>query len=192
MNIQVEFAKKDLIKKLGCIWKKDINMWHCPIYNTDDNFEKLIALQDAGEIGFTTGRNISYSRCGSYIKKPNEILYTLNTGGPTYCYVICFTREQIYEKVNKFKANKKLKELKEIKETKVDEFDDSDDSDLTTEQLLEKQIMKLKKERINKIDELKQKQIEELEKLEEHYEDELRHLNNCKFRDYDPDIRSWN
>ena len=196
MNICVEFSKKDLVKSLGCRWQNENKRWVCPMYNSDDNFEKLIKLQDLGELGFTKGLKIHSNTVD--FKNTSSVYIRVNTGGPTYAYEVCFTREQIYEKLNEYKNNKK----KFVKLPKVeDEFTDDDLTDLTlgsesvkltTEQLLELKINKLKIERRNKVDELRQQQIEELEKLEEYYEDEIRHLNNCKFRDYDSEIRSFN
>lgn len=187
MNICVEFSKKDLVKSLGCRWQNENKRWVCPMYNTDENFEKLIKLQDLGELGFTKGLKIHPNTVD--FKNTKSVYIKVNTGGPTYCYEVCFTKEQIYEKLNEYKENKK----KFVKLPKAeDEFTDDDLDNLTTEQLLEKRINKLKEERTNKIDELRQQQIEELEKLENYYEDEIRHLNNCKFRDYDSEIRSFN
>ncbi len=173
MNIQVDFSNKDLVKSLGCRWQNENKKWVCPMYNSDENFEKLIKLQELGELGFTKGLKIHPNTVD--FKNTSSVYIRVNTGGPTYAYEVCFTKEQIYEKLNEYKNNKK----KFIKLPKVeDEFTDDDLTELTTEQLHEKKINKLKEEKQNKLDELRQKQIEELEKLEEYYDDEIRHLKN--------------
>ena len=70
----------------------------------------------------------------------------------------------------------------------VDEFIDDIKEDEIKE---DDKITTLKQERQVKFNEMIKRHDEELKKLEEYYIEEETHLNNCKFRDYDQDIRSW-
>ena len=82
------------------------------------------------------------------------------------------------------------KQIIKIPQVKNDSSEE-DPIELTTVQLLDKSMDKLKKEKVIKLNELKIKQIEEYNKLQEYYDDEINHLDCCKYRDYDPEIRSW-
>jgi hypothetical protein len=83
------------------------------MYNSDENFDKLIKLQDLGELGFTKGLKIHPNTVD--FKNTSSVYFRVNTGGPTYAYEVCFTKEQIYEKLNEYKNNKKLNEYKNNK-----------------------------------------------------------------------------
>ena len=100
MEISVEFCNKDLVKKLGCKWlkNKDKNYnWVCPLDNSSKNIEELIKLQDKGTIGFSSGKTTNGNR--KCIE--GEILFRINTGGTTGCFVICLNKKEIYETINK-------------------------------------------------------------------------------------------
>lgn len=99
MNIQTKFENKDLIKSLGCIWEKDIKQWYTPLWNTDENFNKLINLQDEGKIAFidklTSRKNIP--------KLSDKKIYDL--GYKFEEVIICMDKQLIYDKINEYKTN---------------------------------------------------------------------------------------
>ena len=99
MNIMTKYENKDLIKNLGCIWNKDSKLWHCPLWNTDDNFDKLIILQDEGKIAFI-----------DYLTRRHSALFLHNKKTYDYGYqfeevVVCMDKKTIYDKINEYKTN---------------------------------------------------------------------------------------
>jgi hypothetical protein len=99
MNIQTKFENKDLIKNLGCLWDKDTKQWYSPLWNTDANFEKLIALQDEGKLAFID-KLISRKIITTLTDKK---IYDL--GYKFEQVILCMDKELIYQKINNYKTN---------------------------------------------------------------------------------------
>lgn len=183
MEISVEFCNKDLVKKLGCKWlkNKDKNYnWICPFDNSSENIKKLIKLQEQGKIGFKTGKKIE--RNEKCIK--GEILFWVSMGGPTGFFQICLNEKQIYEQINTV--------FRLPKNEDGDLFIAEEEEIPKAEQELNKKIKELTDNKVIKYNEMLKRQEQERLQFEESYNEELTHLNNCKFRDYDQDIRSFN
>jgi hypothetical protein len=186
MEISVEFRNKDLVKKLGCKWicikeQKGDSLtkygWVCPLDNSSKNIEKLIKLQDKGTIGFRSGKTTNGNRpCIE-----GEITFWISMGGPTGFFDICLNEKQIYETINNVFRLPKNEDLFIEDEPYIEKEKEIDDK-----------IKKLTNEKKKKYDEMIKKQEQERLQFEESYNEELTHLNNCKFRDYDQDIRSFN
>jgi len=184
MEICVEYSNKDLVKKLGCKWLKNKDKdykWICPFDNSSNNVKGLIKLQDQGIIGFKSGSQIT-SNCYHYKKQEGEILFWTSMGGPTGYYDRCLNEKQIYEKINTV--------FRLPKNENGDLFIE-DDPWIEEEKKIDDKIKLLAIEKKNKYDEMIKRHEEEKKQLELYYKDEETHLNNCKFRDYEQDIRSF-
>lgn len=184
MEICVEYSNKDLVKKYGCKWLKNKGenyKWVCPLNNSSTNIKELIKLQDQGTIGFKTGKTITSNRY-NYKKKEDEVLLYVQDGGPLWHYEICLNEKQIYEKINTV--------FRLPKNEEGDLFIE-DDPWIEKEKEIDNKIKLLAIERKKKYDEMIERQEEERIQFEIFYGDEESHLHNCKFRDYDQDIRSF-
>jgi hypothetical protein len=105
-------------------------------------------------------------------------------GGPTGFFEICLNEKQIYEQINTV--------FRLPKNEDGDLFIAEEEEIPKAEQELNKKIKELTDNKVIKYNEMLKRQEQERLQFEESYNEELTHLNNCKFRDYDQDIRSFN
>ena len=188
MNIYVEFSNKDLVKKLGCKWDQEKKSWQCHHTNSDENIKKLIQHQKNGEICFINHFVPKYTVDKHSESFKNQNLFDI--GYQNISYIMYHDEETILNIIKSSRQQEKRnKELtKNCKVKVVDEFIDDVKENVIKE---DDKITTLKQERQVKFNEMIKRHEEELKKLEEYYIEEETHLNNCKFRDYDQDIRSW-
>jgi len=187
MEISVAFCNKDLVKKLGCKWlvvkkQKGDSLakygWVCPLDISSKNIKELIKLQDKGTIGFRSGKTTNGNR--KCIE--GEITFYISTGGPTGFFDICLNEKEIYEIINK---------VYRLPKNEDGDLFIEDEPCIEEEKQIDDKIKLLAIERKKKYDEMIERQQEERIQFEIFYEEEESHLQNCKFRDYDQEIRSW-